>query len=94
MADLEKMLKKVHKAIFSNKESVNLEGKEYPIEKTSKKGLRCVYHDDYFFIEQNPDTNSHWADKAQKGDKITWAIKGNDYIANIHNDKYRRFKEK
>jgi len=94
MAELKKMLEKVHKAIFSDKESVELEGKEYSVEKTSKKGLRCIYHDDYFFVEQNPETDSHWADKAKSGDKITWAIKGNDYIANIHNDKYRRFKDK
>jgi len=93
MSNLEKMLKKVHKAIFSNKKTVELEGEKYSIKKTSKKDLRCVYHDEYFFVEQNPETDSHWADKAKKGDQITWAIKGKDYVANIHNGKFRRFKK-
>lgn len=93
MSNLETILRKVHQAIFSESKSVELEGKKYPIEKTSKKGLRCVYYNDYFIVEQNPNTDSHWADKAKSGDKITWAIKGNDYVANIHNGKYKRFKD-
>ncbi|TFF88736.1 MAG: hypothetical protein EU548_08485 [Promethearchaeota archaeon] len=93
MTDLEHMLRKVHKAIFNDKDSVVLDGEKYPIERTSKKGLRCVYYDKYFFVEQNPDKDSHWAEKARKGDKITWAIKGNDFIANIHDGKFHQFKE-
>jgi uncharacterized protein YecE (DUF72 family) len=89
--NLEKILRKAHNAIFSDQNTVTIEGKEYPIKKTSKKGLRCVYHDEYFFIEQNPNTNSHWAKKARNGEKITWAIKGNQYIANIHEGKFHYF---
>jgi hypothetical protein len=92
MENLEKMAKKVHDEIFHNKEFVLINEKKYPIEKTSKKGLRCVYHDKYFFVEQNPDKESHWAEKAKKGDEITWVLKGNDYIANIHNGKFHDFK--
>jgi hypothetical protein len=85
---LEEMLRKVHKAIFHEEDNVELEGKEYAIERTSKKGLRCVYHEEYFFVEQNPKTSSHWAKKARHGDKITWAIRGDDYVANIHEGKF------
>lgn len=94
LMDLKQIISKVHNAIFSSENSVILEGEEYPIEKTSQKGLRCVYHDEYFFVEQNPNTDSHWAEKARKGDQITWAIKGDDYIANIHDGKYHNFKDK
>ncbi|TXT58959.1 MAG: hypothetical protein BAJALOKI1v1_1510004 [Promethearchaeota archaeon] len=92
--ELEKLLRRVHKAIFSDKISVEFEDKTYPISKTSKKGLRKLYIDDYFFIEQNPNTKSHWAEKAQKGDEITWAIKDNSYIANIHDDTFHYFENK
>jgi hypothetical protein len=93
MTKLEEILRKVHDAIINNQDSVILNGEEYPIEKTSNKGLRSVSYKKFFFVEQNPDKNSHWAQKARKGDKITWAIKGNNFIANIHNGKYHQFKE-
>lgn len=90
---LEQILRKVHNALFSKKKSIEIENEEYPIERTSKKGLRCVYYDEYFFVEQNPQTSSHWAKKARKGDQITWAIRGDEYIANIHEDKFDLFIE-
>lgn len=91
MENLEKITRKIHEATFHDKDTVAINRKKYPIEKTSKKGLRCVYYDKNFFVEQNPDTDSHWAEKAKRGDQITWVIKGNDYVANIHNGKLHVF---
>jgi len=91
MENLEEIAKSVHKAIFQEKKKVIIDGKDYPIERTSKKGLKCVYFDKYFFVEQNPDKDSHWAEKARNGEQITWVIQGNDYFANVHNGKFHKF---
>lgn len=91
MNNLKQISKKIHNAIFNNREFVEINGKEYQIKKTSKQGLRCVYYDKYFIVEQNPHKSSHWAQKAKNGAKITWVIKGNDYIAQVYNGDFKRF---
>ena len=64
-----------------------LEGGSYPVRRTSKSKLREV---DFRFeeqilrgLEQNPNTNSRWAQLAREGKKVMQFLKDRRYIANI-----------
>lgn len=84
---------KVYQAVFENKVSVEIEGEKYPVEKTSQAKLRSVTTDEYFYVEQNPEKSSKWADKAQEGHKILWIIQGSDYIAQVKDGEFVHFEK-
>ncbi len=75
MGNLEKLALRIYKAMFEGKKSVDVEGKEYLIHRTSKTGLRVVYAGEVRFIEQNPEKASQWAAMAKEGHRIMWVIK-------------------
>jgi hypothetical protein len=84
---------KVYDAIFEDKESVEIDGEKYFVERTSHTGLRSVVTDEYFYVEQNPEKSSTWAKKAREGHKILWVIQGSDYVAQVTNGKFIRLKK-
>jgi hypothetical protein len=67
--------------------TVTLEGAHYPVRSTSRSKLREV---DFRFeeqrlrgLEQNPNTNSHWAQLAREGKKVMQFLSHGRYIANV-----------
>ncbi len=34
-------------------------------------------------IEQNPEKDSHWAQKTREGQKIAWVMKDGEYLARV-----------
>lgn len=94
MVNLKTIALKVHKAIFGEKDKVEIDGEKYKVGKFSKSGLRYVDYDNYRFVEQNPKKNSHWAKKAREGQEITWAIslESGDFVANVHNGEFKDFR--
>lgn len=84
---------KIYDKIFSGEKKVEIDGKNYPIENYSKSGVKHVDIAKYRFIEQNPEKDSHWAEKARKGDKIMWILKDWDYVGQIHDGNYKDFRK-
>lgn len=71
--------------------TVSVEGKKYRVLKTPKKGLRQV---DFVVegrevrgLEQNPDTNSRWAQLATSGKKVMQFLSEGRYIAAVADGK-------
>lgn len=68
-------------------ETVTLESVHYPVRPTSRTKLREV---DFRFeeqtlrgLEQNPNTNSRWAQLAREGKKVMQFLSDGRYIANV-----------
>jgi hypothetical protein len=66
---------------------VTLEGVHYPVRATRRPKLREV---DFRFeeqrlrgLEQNPNTNSRWAQLARQGKKVMQFLSDGRYIANV-----------
>jgi len=94
LKNLEEKAQKIYEALFEGKEEVEFEGETYPIETYSPSGVRHVNVDNFQFLEQNPKKDSHWAKKARQGQKILWIMKDWDYIGQIHEGKFKDFREK
>ena len=85
-ASLEKTLISVWKqALGENARSVSLEGRSFPVRRTSRSRLREV---DFEFegrqlrgLEQNPETASRWAQLARQGKKVMQFLQERRYIA-------------
>jgi hypothetical protein len=90
--ELEQALLSVWKQVLvEGARSVTLAGKHYPVMRTSKSRLRQV---DFEFqgeklrgLEQNPNTNSRWAQLAREGQKVMQFLNGGTYIANVADGK-------
>jgi hypothetical protein len=85
-ASLEEKLTLVWKqALVDQTNSVTLEGRSFPIRRTSGSRLREV---DFQFegyelrgLEQNPETASRWAQLARQGKKVMQFLQRRRYIA-------------
>ena len=74
-------------ALVENASVVELDGKQYSVRITPRKGLRQV---DFIFegneirgLEQNRDTKSHWAMLARSGKKVMQFLSEGRYVANV-----------
>lgn len=74
-------------SIVENARAVVLEGRNYPVRRTSRSRLREV---DFEFegqmlrgLEQNPNTSSRWAQLAREGKKVMQFVIDRKYIANV-----------
>jgi len=80
-------------AMVKNAKAVELEGKSFPVKKTSKHRLRQVdfsYEgEDLRGLEQNPETKSRWAQMARAGKKVMQFLKGRNYIAVVVDGKVK-----
>ena len=71
--------------------SVSLAGKSYPVRRTPRRGLCQV---DFEFegrplrgLEQNPQTQSRWAQMARAGGKVMQFLSAGRYIGNVADGK-------
>ena len=91
-ASLEETLISVWRQVLvEDGKSVALESGSYPVRRTSRSKLREV---DFRFeeqmlrgLEQNPKTNSRWAQLAREGKKVTQFLMDRRYIANVADGK-------
>src|SRR5713101_5433118 len=74
-------------ALAENAKAVELEGGQYRVRRTPKRGLRQV---DFVFdgeeirgLEQNPETKSRWAQMARSGKKVMQFLSEGRYVANV-----------
>ena len=72
-------------ALSENARSVTLEGRTFPVRRTSRSRLREV---DFQFedrrlrgLEQNPETSSRWAQLAREGQKVMQFLQERRYFA-------------
>jgi hypothetical protein len=92
-AEIEKIAQTIYDAIFQDESSVEIDGEEYQIQKTSKSKVRLVKYSDLTFIEQNPFTSSRWAREAQSGHQIMWVMRERQYLARIRDGKFLDLKK-
>ncbi|MGV9171078.1 MAG: hypothetical protein ACOC44_11740 [Promethearchaeia archaeon] len=85
---------KIFEAMFNEKDDVPIDNRAYKIQVYHASGVKHVDIGDYRFIEQNPNKDSHWANKAQHGHEIMRILKDWDYIGQVHNGKYKNFRDK
>jgi len=87
-ARLEETLISVWRQVLvENARTVALESGSYPVRRTSRSKLREV---DFRFeeqmlrgLEQNPKTNSRWAQLAREGKKVMQFLVDRRYVANV-----------
>jgi hypothetical protein len=87
-ASLEETLISVwRQALVEDARTVRLESSAYPVRRTSRSKLREI---DFRFedqmlrgLEQNPKTNSRWAQLAREGKKVMQFLKDRRHIANV-----------
>lgn len=72
-------------ALAENARSVTVEGRTFPVRRTSRSRLREVdfQFEDYQLrgLEQNPETASRWAQLARQGKKVMQFLQQRRYIA-------------
>lgn len=69
---------RIHEALHSPaKNHITINCQMYPIKKATN-GCRSVSYDGILWMEQNKNKSSEYAKRAQKGEKITWGIRGVD----------------
>lgn len=74
-------------ALVEKAKEVKLEGQTFPVRRTARRGLRQV---DFTFddqelrgLEQNPDTQSRWAQLARAGKNVMQFLVEGRYMANV-----------
>jgi hypothetical protein len=82
-------------ALREGRDSIELEGETYPVTVSRAKGLRMVEFDlgphHMVGIQQNPKTESRWAELARQGNRIMqFRCKGR-YVANVCEGKLLRY---
>ena len=90
--ELEEALVEVwRQAMVENAKVVQLNGKSYPVRQTPRRNLRQV---DFTFngqpirgLEQNPQTQSRWAQMARAGKKVMQFLVNGRYIGNVADGK-------
>jgi hypothetical protein len=74
-------------ALGEGRDHIELEGKTYPVTVSRAKGLRMVEFNvgpnRVVGIEQNPKTESRWAELARKGSRIMQFRCKGAYVANV-----------
>jgi hypothetical protein len=78
-------------ALVEHAKTVEVDGEQYSVKLTSKRGLREV---DFAFdgnklrgLEQNPNTKSNWAKMARAGKKVMQFLSDGQYVANVADEK-------
>ena len=97
MSELENMKEKAlraYGALFSNQDSVEIDGVEHPLEWTPGAKLWFYRIEGYSFLEQNPKKSSHWAKLARQGSLIMWVLKGRRYLGQVIDGEFRDLRKK
>ena len=73
--------------LVENAPTVSLGNRTYPVKRTSRSKLREVdfEHDGQSIrgLEQNPNTNSRWAELARNGKKVMQFLIKQQYVASV-----------
>ena len=91
MDNLESIALTIFQGIFNNQSTITIEGESYRVNKT-RRGLRNVTYEGIWFIEQNPQKESKYAQLAQQGYQIMWGIKGRTYILRVVDGKFDKLR--
>jgi len=94
MENMKEKALKAYEAIFSNRETVEIEGVEYSIERTASAKLRFFRIEGYSCLEQNPRKSSHWAKLARQGSLIMWVMKGRRYLGQVRDGEFRDLRKR
>jgi len=94
MENMKEKALKAYEAIFSNRETVEIEGTEYGMERTASAGLRFFRIEGYSFLEQNPRKSSHWAKLARQGSLIMWVMKGRRYLGQVRDGEFHDLRKR
>ena len=94
MENMKEKALKAYEALFSNQESVLIDGVEYLMERTPSANLRFYRIEGYSFLEQNPKKSSHWAKLARQGSLIMWVMKGRRYLGQVKDGEFHDFRKK
>lgn len=82
-------------ALLDGAKHVSLAGQVYPVRRTAKRRLAQIDFDfdgiPYRALEQNPDTNSRWAQLARKGAKVMQFLSAGRYLAVAVDGKLTRY---
>src|ERR1700760_420937 len=80
-----------HQSLVESAKRVSVGGDSYSVRRTAKSKLAQV---DFEFqgepirgLEQNPKTQSRWAQLASKGEKVMQFLQGGRYLAVVHDGK-------
>ncbi len=85
---VETLLSVWRQALVDGAPAVKIGRKSYTVRKTAKRGLRQVdFELDGRGLEQNPETQSRWAQMARDGAKIMQFLSGGLYVANVADGK-------
>jgi hypothetical protein len=83
----EAMLKVWRQALVEGAAEIELDGQAFPVRETPRKRLREV---DFVFdgqrlrgLEQNPKTESRWAQLARAGHKVMQFLSAERYVGNV-----------
>jgi hypothetical protein len=83
----EAMVKVWRQALVKRAAEVELDGQTFPVRETPRKHLREV---DFVFdgqpyrgLEQNPKTESRWAQLARAGHKVMQFLSAGQYVGNV-----------
>ena len=79
---------KAYEGIFNNMETIEIDGRRYQMDYTSRKGLRLFMIEGYSYIEKNPDKDSSWANMVREGHRIMWVMKGSMYLAQVRDGEF------
>jgi uncharacterized protein YgiM (DUF1202 family) len=81
--------------MVDNVTTVNIRGKNFRVQKTSRSKLREVDFEcdgeKLRGLEQNPDTRSNWAKLARDGKKVMQFLRHGKYVANVVDGKVRHY---
>jgi hypothetical protein len=91
----EAMVNVWRQALVQGAAEVELDGKTFPVGETPRKRLREV---DFVFdgqplraLEQNPKTESRWAQLARAGHKVMQFLSAGRYVGNVVDGKVTRY---
>jgi len=97
LLELENMKEKALKAfeaIFSDQETLLIDGKEHHMDRTPRANLRFFNIEGYSFLEQNPRKSSHWAKQSREGSLIMWVMKGRRYLGQVRDGVFHDLRKK
>jgi hypothetical protein len=94
--DLEQSLIEVwRQTLVENRKEIDLDGARFPVHFTAKKNLRQVDfrigHESIRGLEQNPNTDSRWAQLARQGHKVMQFLTDGRYFANVVDGKLKLY---
>jgi hypothetical protein len=89
------MLEVWQQSLIDKAKRVSVGGKAYPVRRTAKRSLVQidfeVNGEAVRGLEQNPKTNSRWAQLARKGAKVMQFLSGGRYIAVVADGKITHY---